>query len=71
MAAIAILWPRGTRSRAVTPAVTASTGIWSTATTTLSSGDRRMVLGVLMENPDFGDRCVPAPDEGCCATLIA
>jgi hypothetical protein len=43
-------YPRGTRSRAVTPAASAPGVIWSTATTTLSSGDSRMVLGVVIQN---------------------
>jgi hypothetical protein len=37
----------------------------------LSSGDRRMVLGVLMENLILTTAAFRQPDEGCCATLIA
>src|SRR3954466_4083934 len=46
--ATAILCPRMTRAFAVTPAATAPSGIGSTATTTLSLGERRTVRGVLM-----------------------
>src|SRR5829696_3823721 len=46
--ATAILWPRITRARAVTPAADAPCAIGSTATTTLSLGERRTVRGVLM-----------------------
>src|SRR5262249_29360013 len=48
IAATAILWPRGTRSRAVVPATALPAAIGSTATTTLSSADRRLVRGVLI-----------------------
>src|SRR5262249_45399987 len=48
IAATAILWPRGTRSRAVLPATAAPGAIWSTATMTLSPAARRMVRGVAM-----------------------
>jgi hypothetical protein len=47
-AAVAILWPRGTRSRAAIPAIMEPGAIWSTATTTLSSGERRKLRGVVM-----------------------
>jgi hypothetical protein len=43
--AIAILCPRGMRSRAVTPAAATPGPIWSTATTMLSSGERRIERG--------------------------
>src|SRR3954466_7936908 len=46
--ATAILCPRITRARAVTPAAAAPSGIGSTATTTLSFGERRTLRGVLI-----------------------
>src|SRR5262245_58125905 len=46
--ATAILCPRITRTLAVTPAAAAPSAIGSTATTTLSLGERRTVRGVLM-----------------------
>src|SRR3954464_6626292 len=46
--ATAILCPRITRARAVTPAAAAPSGIGSTATTTLSFGERRTVRNVLI-----------------------
>src|SRR5947209_18860666 len=49
--ATAILWPRITRARAVTPTAAAPSGIGSTATTTLSFGERRTVRGMLMVFP--------------------
>src|ERR1700722_656979 len=49
IAAIAILWPRGTRSRAVAPATVLPGAIASTATTTLSSGASRMVRAVVIK----------------------
>src|SRR3954466_11462168 len=47
--ATAILCPRITRARAVTPAAAEPSGIGSTATTTLSLGERRTVRGMLIE----------------------
>src|SRR3954471_24748990 len=57
--ATAILWPRITRARAVTPAAAAPSGIGSTATTTLSLGERRTVRGVLMMVPSGSARAQP------------
>src|SRR4051812_47479775 len=58
--ATAILCPRITRAFAVTPAAAAPSGIGSTATTTLSFGERRTVRGVLMRGPSGAAR----PDAG-------
>src|SRR4051794_27635469 len=57
--ATAILCPRITRARAVTPAAAAPSGIGSTATTTLSFGERRTVRGVLMRGPSGSARADP------------
>src|SRR3978361_402163 len=51
--AIAILCPRITRARAVTPATAEPSGMGSTATTTLSFCERRTVRGVLIWYSDL------------------
>src|SRR5213593_4021278 len=51
--ATAILWPRITRARAVTPAADAPSGTGSTATTTLSLDDSRTVRGTLIDALGF------------------
>src|SRR3954463_15536310 len=64
--ATAILCPRITRAFAVTPAAAAPSGIGSTATTTLSLGERRTGRGVLIvwplgwARPDAGGMRVAA-----------
>src|SRR4051812_20268564 len=64
--ATAILCPRITRAFAVTPAAAAPSGIGSTATMTLSLGERRTVRGVLIgwlsgsARPDAGRMRVAA-----------
>src|SRR5205814_1428118 len=57
--ATAILCPRSTRARAVTPAADAPSAIGSTATTTLSFGERRTVRGLLMISPLGSARTQP------------
>src|SRR6476660_1142762 len=59
IAVTAILWPRGTRSRAVVPATAAPAAIGSTATTTLSSAARRMVRGMVIVRLSEGTTSEP------------
>src|SRR2546421_4938131 len=61
--ATAILCPRITRARAVTPAAAAPSGIGSTATTTLSFGERRTVRGVLIVFSQYGSSFRSEPGE--------